>query len=187
MRISELIDELEETETYKKFKDKNPSTFFSAGFFILDLESKTEKIQLDFFLPKQNRACPNQSKSQISEGRVCPNQSKSQISEGRIASFEYPFKEPKIYDEEIKPMQPQTTEIKIDIDDLESTCKKIIKENNSLIIFTKIIAILKDNQWNLTCMDDMLGIVRIKLNAITGELIDFNKGSLMDMMKVEKK
>ncbi len=173
MKISELISELKETEYYKKFKDENPSAFFTAGFFILNTKEKTEEIQLDFFLPKQNR--------------VCPNQSKSQISEGKIAAFEHPFKKPKIFDEEIKPMQPQTTEIKIDLDDLEQTCKTIIKENNSLIIFTKIIAILKDNQWNLTCMDDMLEIVRIKLDAITGELIEFNKGSLIDMMGIKKK
>ena len=184
MKISELINELEATENYRKFKKKNPSTFFATGFFILNTKEKTKEIQLDFFIPKQNR--------------VCPNQSKSQISEGKIAAFEYPFtpntercteqcKEQKIFDEKIKPMQPQTTEIKIDLDDLEQTCRTIIKENNSLIIFTKIIAILKDNQWNLTCMDDMLGIVRIKLDAITEKLIEFNKGSLMDMMGVQKK
>ncbi len=159
MKIHDLIEELEDSTDYKKFKSENPSSFFAAGFFIINTKTKTKEIQLDFFLPEQ----------------------------GRITAFEYPFKEPKIFDEKIKPIQPQTTEIKIDIDDLESTCKKIITENNSPIIFTKIIAILRDNQWNLTCMDDMLGIVRIKLDAITGELIDFNKGSLMDFMGIKKK
>ena len=158
MKVQDLIEELQETECYKKFKSKNPSAFFSAGFFILDLKSKTETIQLDFFLPKQNR----------------------------ITAFEYPFHELKVFDEEVQQMQPQTTDIKIDIDDLELICETTIKENNSLIVPTKLIAILKDNQWNLTCMDDMLGIVRIKLNAITGEQIEFNKGSLMDFMGIKK-
>ncbi|MEA3248246.1 MAG: hypothetical protein U9Q73_00915 [Nanoarchaeota archaeon] len=173
MKISELIKELEETETYKKFKEKSPQAFFAAGFFIINTKTKTEEIQLDFFLPEQKRACPNQSKSQISEGK--------------IAAFEYPFKEPKIFDEKIRPMQPQTTEIKIDLENLEPVCKKIIKKNNSSIIPTKIIAILKDNQWNLTGMDNMLGIVRIKLDAMTGEQIEFSKGSLMDFMGIRKK
>ena len=98
MKISELINELEATENYRKFKKKNPSTFFATGFFILNTKEKTKEIQLDFFIPKQNR--------------VCPNQSKSQISEGKIAAFEYPFtpntercteqcKEQKIFDEKI--------------------------------------------------------------------------------------
>ena len=172
MKVQDLFNELQEKKCYKNFKSENPSAFFSAGFFVLDLKQKTETIQLDFFLPEQNRDCPNQIKPQISEGR--------------IAAFEYPFKEPKIFDEEIKQMQSQTTDIKIDIDDLEPTCKTIIKENNSSVIPTKIIAILKDNQWNLTCMDDVLGIIRIKIDAISGETLDFNKGSLMDFMGIKK-
>ena len=158
MKVQDLLEELKEKECYKKFKSENPSTFFSAGFFILDLKQKSETIQLDFFLPEQNK----------------------------IVAFEHPFKEPKIFDEKIKQMQFQTTDIKVDIDDLEPICKTIIKENNLLIIPTKIIAILKDNQWNLTCMDDILGIVRIKLNAVTGEQVEFKKGSLMDMMGIKK-
>ena len=173
MKIQDLLDELQETEGYKKFKSDNQSAFFSAGFLVMDLKEKTETIQLDFFLPEKNRDCPNQIKSYIGEGK--------------IAAFEHPFAEPKIFDEEIKQMQPQSAEIKIDIDDLESTCKTIIKENNSAIVPTKIIAILRDNQWNLTCMDDMLGIVQIKIDAITGEQADFKKGSLMDFMGIKKK
>ena len=158
MKVQDLLEELEYSDFFKKFKSDNPSAFFSAGFFIMNLKEKTETIQLDFFLPEKNK----------------------------IVAFEHPFKEPKIFDEEIKQIQPQTTDIKIDLDDLESSCKTIVQENNSLIITTKIIAILKDNQWNLTCMDDMLGIVRIKLDALSGEQIDFNKGSLMDIMGIKK-
>ena len=169
MKVQNLLEELQETQNYKNYKSQNPETFFAAAFLILDLEQKTEQIQLDFFLPSQSK----------------------------VAAFEHPFapadagythgcKEPKIHDDEIKQMQPQSTEIKIDIDDLEPTAKKLIKENESQIVPTKIIAILKENQWNLTCMDNSLGIVRIKLDAITGEQIEFNKGSLMDFMGIRK-
>ena len=173
MKVQDLLDELQEKECYRKFKSENPLAFFSAGFFILDLKEKVETIQLDFFLPEQNRDCPNQIKPQTSEGK--------------IVAFEHPFKEPKIFDENVKQMQHQTTDIKIDIDDLELTCKTIIKENNSSIVPTKIIAILKDDQWNLTCMDDMLGIVQIKINCMTGEQIEFKKGSLMDFASIRQK
>jgi len=159
MKVKNLLEELKEKECYKKFMKGNPSAFFSAAFLIIDLKQKTETIQLDFFLPEQKK----------------------------ITAFEYPFIKAKIFDEEMKSMTTQTTEIKIDIDDLESICKEIIKNNDSLIVPTKIIAILRNNQWNLTCMDDMLGIVRIKINAINGEQIDFSKGSLMDFMGIKKK
>lgn len=171
MKVQDLIQELEETKHYLLFKEQNPETFFAAAFLILDTESKTEQIQLDYFLPSSNK----------------------------IAAFCHPFTEPKIHDniisvqagktEPITPtlMQTQTTEIKIDIDDLEKTSNKLIKENNSGIKPTKIIAILKDDTWNLTCMDNALGIVRLKINAITEELLNFNKGSLMDFMGAKKK
>ncbi len=94
---------------------------------------------------------------------------------------------PKILNDKVKTMIPQSPKIKININEIEAICNKTIKENGSSIKPTKIIAILKDNQWNLTCMDNALGIIRIKLNAITGEIQDFNKGSLMDFMGIKKK
>ena len=171
MKVQDLIKELEATSQFKTFQKEHSHTFFVAAFLILDLKNKTEQIQLDYFIPATNQ----------------------------IAAFSHPFTEPKIHDDIIsvekgktkgkKPTQmtPQTTKIKIDIDDLEPECKKLIDENNSLLIPTKIIAILKDDQWNLTLMDDMLGIVRIKINPISKELIEFNKGSLMNFMGIKKK
>jgi len=158
MEIQDLLSELQETQHYKDFKTQYPEAFFAAAFFILDPERENEKIQLDFFLPKHNK----------------------------IAAFEHPFTEPKIYEDEIKEMNPQSTELKIDVEDIEPTCKRITEENKSNITPTKIIAILRDNKWNLTCMDNALGIIRIKLDAKSGEQAEFNKGSLMDFMGIKK-
>ena len=159
MKVKDLVQELEDKDCYKNFKEKYPDLFFSAGFFILDLQEKSEQLQLDYFLP----------------------------NEQKLAAFEFPFGEPKIHDDEIEKATSQTLEIKIDIDDLENKSLEIIKENESDLKPTKIISILKDDVWNLTCMNDVLGIVRIKINAVTGELIDFSKGSLMDFMGIKKK
>ncbi len=169
MKIQNFIGELRNEEVYKSFKLENPSSFFAAGFFILDLENDKNQIQIDFFLPEQNK----------------------------IASFELQFLQDesgkerrvwmlKIFKDEVKNMDLQSTDIKIDLDDLRKISEDIIKENGAVIIPTKIIAILKNNEWNLTCMNDALGIVRIKLDAVTGEKIDFSKGSLMDFMGVKK-
>ncbi|NPE26751.1 hypothetical protein HNV12_01975 [Methanococcoides sp. SA1] len=170
MKVQDLINELQATEHYLCFKEQNKDPYFAAAFLILDLEKKTEQIQLDYFLPSENK----------------------------IVAFAHPWEQPKIHDNiisvqegktepaEVKPMAKQTTQIKIDIDDLEEKSNQLIKENNSQIKPTKIIAILKDDLWNLTCMDNALGIVRIKISPITEELIDFNKGSLMDFMGMKK-
>ncbi|MCK4649624.1 hypothetical protein KAT36_00165 [Candidatus Pacearchaeota archaeon] len=169
MKLQNLLQELQETSHYEAFQKQNPDSFFAAAFLILDTENKIpqnpedipsdqKQIQLDFFIPSQNK----------------------------IASFPHLSSEPKIHDDKIENMQLQTLKIKIDINDIEPTCKQIIKENNSAISPTKIIAILRDNQWNLTCMDNALGIIRIKIDAISGETLDYNKGSLMDFMGIKK-
>jgi hypothetical protein len=170
MKVQDLLEELEEKKEYKEFKKEHPDSYFSAAFLILDLEKNTEEIQLDFYLPTLNK----------------------------IAAFEFPFSKPKIHEEIISiqnkktvptkptPMKRQTTSIKIDIDDLEKKSTELIEIYNSNIKPKKIIAILMKDIWNLTCMDNMLGIVRIKINAITEELLDFNKGGLMDFMGIRK-
>jgi hypothetical protein len=158
MKVGDLLNEVQESEGYRKFKSENPDAFFSAGFFILNLKDGSESIQMDFFIP----------------------------SKKKIAAFEFPFGEAKIFEEEVLTMMEQGVEVKYNIDDLESVCRKIIRENDSAVNPTKIIAILKDGLWNLTCMDDALGIVRIKLDAVSGDLFNFDKGSLMDFMGVKK-
>jgi len=108
--------------------------------------------------------------------------------ENKIAGFEFPFfgcKE-KVFDDEIKGMQEQSTELEIDIDNLEAEINKILKGHDSLLKPTRIIAILRDNIWNVTVMDNMLGILRIKVNAKTAEELSFDKGSLMDFMGIKK-
>lgn len=171
MKIKDLTIELEDNSHFQKFKNENPDAYFCAAFLILNLDKKSEQIQLDYYIPKENK----------------------------IAAFEFPFNEPKIHEElistkdgettgkKIEQLPKQTLNLKIDIDDLPSISKETILENESQIKPTKIIAILKENIWNLTCMDNMLGIVRIKINAISGEVENFSKGSLMDFMGIRKK
>ena len=159
MKLNQLLQELKETEIYKNFLEENPEAFFAVGFFILDLEKETETFQLDFFIPEKKQ----------------------------ITSFEFPFKKAKTHEDKIENLAEQSCEIKIDLDDLKSEVKKRIAENNSSIIPTKIIATISKNQWNLTCMDNALGIVQLKINSKTGEQDSFNKGSLMDFMGIQKK
>ena len=162
MKVSQLVEELQDSTPYKTFIEQNPDAYFCAAFLILDLTNKTEKIQLDYLIPKENH----------------------------IAAFEFPFNNelnPKIHKDKISQMKPQSTELKVDIDNLEQKVKEVISNNESSIRPTKIIAILSNNTWNLTCMNDHLGIVQIKLDATSEEKIEeFKKGSLMDFMGFKK-
>jgi hypothetical protein len=158
MKLQEILEELKETVHYKNFISKNPDAFFCAGFFIFDIKNSDEQIQLDFFIPKLKK----------------------------IASFEFPFAAAKIHDDPIQENSPQDPAIKIDIDDVIAFSKKTIAIHESRLSPTKIIAVLQKGSWNLTCMDEALGIIRIKVDATTEEELSFDKGSLMDFMGIQK-
>ena len=159
MKLLDLIKELESSSSYKDFISKNPSAYICAGFFILDLKNKKDQIQLDVFLPEKKK----------------------------IAAFESPFSEPKVFDEEVPAIKKLDTEIKVDIDELEDKCEEILKENKTSLMLGKIIAILKEDVWTLTCMNETLGMANIKIDSKTGKVLSFRKGSLMEFVSSEKK
>jgi len=168
MKIQDLYEELKEKPFFQKFQSDNPESFLYAGFFVLDLEQDCEKIQLDIYNKKENR----------------------------IEIVEFPFETIKVQENmlpgmEEKPIVPEemkelNLDLKVDIDDLKERSKEIINANEASTRPTKIIAVIKDNEWNLTCMDNALGVVNMKINAKTGEEISFKKSSLMDIVKIKK-
>jgi len=156
MRLSVLIQELRDSLHYKQFISKHPDAYFATALLILDLKSNSHQIQLDFFLPQENK----------------------------LASFEFPTWVLKVHDDQICNLTKQSSTLKIDINELEPMVKKILKDHTSPLAVQKIIAVIKENVWNLTCMDDMLGIVRMKINANTGEEVSFSKGSISEVAQV---
>ncbi len=102
-------------------------------------------------------------------------------NEKKIASFEYPFASYQVHEDEILQSGEITNlDIKIDIMDLfgfveEKTSKK----------FNKVIAILKDDIWNVTCLLG-LDMQRLKFCPYTGEIKEESKGMLSDFIKMKK-
>jgi len=52
-----LLEKLENSEEFKKFKKENPKTYLCSGFFMIDLENKTpeNKYHFDFFIPSSKK------------------------------------------------------------------------------------------------------------------------------------
>jgi hypothetical protein len=158
MKIKQLLEELEKTGGYKDFKKKYPQSFFMAGFFVIDFVTKNQ-YQLDFFIPELEK----------------------------IASFEWPFGNAKIHEDKIENVKKLDENLKIDFDDLIGEVEKLTSKEKMSFKLEKIIAILKDNEWNLTCMSSNLGMLRIGIDSLTGEVKKFEKLSLMDIMHIKKK
>ena len=160
MKLTEMLKELEEKPFFREFKKENPKSFLCAGFFIFDKENNKNQHQLDFFNPSKNQ----------------------------IISFEHPFENLKIHEDKIESQEKlELKNVLLDIEDLKEITEELVKKNEIKSKTNKIIAVLSQRIWNITCIQSDLSILRIKINAETKEQIVFEKQSLLDFVKVCKK
>jgi hypothetical protein len=160
MKISELFKRLEKEDFYKDFKNENPTSYFAAMLCILTKnENEGDKIQIDFFMPDKKQ----------------------------VAISEYPFICMTYPEEKIESMTSLSETSSFDLTDLWDIVERAKKHNNSTHNTNKIIGVLKDDKWTLTCLDNTMGMIKIILDGKTGKIDKFEKGSLADMMRIGKK
>jgi hypothetical protein len=159
-----------DSAVFKKFIKENPNAELIAGFFILDFLSNDNKDSIDYKIIETD------------SNKVCTfelNKNKEVI-----------MKQDKLIDTEA-PTQPKLTqikpEVKIDLNEITSIAEKKAEENKITAKFHKIIAVLQNHEnqliWNLTCMLDQLIILHILISSETGEVIKFERKSMMDFIK----
>ena len=159
MELQGLVEELKKTIYFENFINQYPEAYLAAGFFIIE-DNEENKYQLDFFIPAHQK----------------------------IAAFEWPLDKPaKIYEDKIERAEKIARPLKVDLDNLKNKIKEVIKDCKINFQPSKIIAILKDNNWNITCMSSSLNILKICMSARTGEVTKCDKASLMDVMSITKK
>jgi hypothetical protein len=159
MKIYELIKRLEKEDFYQDFKRENPTFYFSAMLCILTKnELEGDKIQMDFFMPDKKQ----------------------------VAISEYPFICMTYPEEKIENMVKLDENSAFDLTDLWEIVEKTKKDNNSSHDTRKIIGVLKDSKWTLTCLDNTMGMIKIIVNE-KGKVEKFEKVALTDFMGMKKK
>jgi hypothetical protein len=156
-----LLERLKQKPGYEKFMKDNKDAFLYALFCILsNNEKEGDKVQFDFFVP----------------------------STKKVAYSEYPFDEIKVQNQEanVDSKVLELEKLKIDTEDLWKIVEKIQLENEDQSIITKIIGVLRGEQWELTCTTATIDMIRIKVNAITGECISYKKENLSNLIQIKK-
>ncbi len=159
MKLNDLLKELYEKDFYLEFARNYRDMFLSAGFFVFDIDENKIKTQLDFFIPSLNK----------------------------IAIVEHPFNEIKLQNDEIRDARQLNENLKVDIDEIVDRVLDLQRKNNNSMRISKIIGILKDDIWNLTCMSSAMDILKIQVNSLTGICEKFEKANLMDYIDIRKK
>jgi len=166
MNFSQTLEAIEKSQEFKDFEKQHKDAYLCAGFFVLDFEQNTNQQQLDYSLKDRKIFT-----FVLSENEIAVNE--AETIEGK------------------KQKLPELSkEIKIDVEDLKEVVEKRIEEEGIHTKINKIIAILQKHEdkqiWNLTCMTEGFGILQVHIDAISGEILKFEKRSLFDFVKKVK-
>lgn len=162
MKALDFLKRLEGKDFFKEFKKENTDAYLCAIFCILNKEeTEGDKINLDFFIP----------------------------SKKKIAFSESPFNEICFSADEGKEYLElkSLAEIKIDLEDLWEAVERVKNEKNIQHNTGKIIGVLTNNEWSLTCLSPSMELLKLRLNPLTREIVSFKKESLGDMIRIGKK
>ena len=162
MKFDHYLKRVEESSEFKKFKQENPKAYLCAGFFVLDFDEEKNSNQIDYILPN-----------------------------GKIATFVLDGGvKIKISDIAIKgktDLKEINQESQLDIERLKGIVEDEMKNRTVTEDVKKIIAILQVYNgkliWNLNCLLAGLGILQIHIDDKDGNILKFEKHSLLDFMR----
>jgi len=164
MTFAQTYSTITESKTFQNFKKQHSTAELVAGFFILDFISNDTKNSLDY-----------KCEDKIFTFSLNQNNEITLTEDKLIETSTHP---------PLTKIQPTTN---VELDQLKSISETKASENNIHSNFNKIIAVLQNHNsqqvWNLTCMLDQLQILHILIDSNTGEIIKFEKKSMMDFIK----
>lgn len=171
MKISKLIQALEKSKTFKEFKKtkEGKNAFLCAAFIILNIKQNSFENSLDFRDEKNIFTFKLASDSEVimQKEEILP--SRKQL-------------------EEIK--ESVIKKIKIEPEDLREIVENQIEEKKIIGNLEEVIAVLQSQEdklvWNLTCIVSGFVILSVQIDALSGELLKFEKKNLLDFVSIKK-
>ena len=168
MDIKPALKKLEDDKDFKKWQNKNKGTYFSYAFKIPQ-EMKEDEWQLGFYNPKSDKI----TTFVIAGGNV------------NMRPEEDVFK------------REETKINKVDIDKIKLSFDSVIKEANEFQQKNfpkdrsiKTIAILQNlselgNIWNITYVTEAFNTLNIKIDALSGKILEHNLTSIFSFRQKE--
>jgi hypothetical protein len=161
MKIGPYVEKLEKSHEYKEFHKKHKDAFMAAGFFVLDLETKKNLHQLDFYVPKEKKIAAFTLDSGI----------KVQLLE--------------TFNEKVP--EKLNLEVKTDLDALYGILEDEMKNRGITEQVKKIVAVLQNIEgktlWNLNCVLSGMEILRAHVDDDTQSVLKMEKFSMMELIK----
>lgn len=168
MNLQFYLEKLMSSDEFQKFIKENPDAFFCSGFFSIDETGKEKDQQhLDYFIPSINKMFSFQLEEDIIKLNSVENFGKDFI--------------PVLIQENID----------FDFSRMKEMVVEEMKKNEIKNKIQKMIFSLQDRDGKAfligTIFISGLGLLKVKLDLVKNEIIEFEKKSFFDMMKIIKK
>lgn len=164
MNFKYYLRNLQENSDYKKFMRENPEAFLSSGFFTIDKDGNDNKQHLDFFIPNVKKMVSFQMEQ-----------------DGKMTTMG-------LFDEKIP--EKISLDFDLDFEEIENKVKgKMLVHGINNRIQKFIFSLQKVNGEDIlagTVFLSMFGLLKVSFSAKNLEIVDFEKKSFFDMMKVFK-
>jgi len=165
MKLQFYEEKLESSDVHKKFKKENSKAYLCSAFIVVDKEGKDNKMHLDYFIPETKEMVSFHLNDEI---------------------VKVPLE---TYDD--KTPEKISLDDSLSLEEIEKIIEEKMKAENLSNKIQKIILSLQklggEDILAGTVFISMLGMIKIRINAKSKDIIDFEKKSLMDIMNVLKR
>jgi hypothetical protein len=162
-----LLEKLENSEEYKKFMKENNEAYLCSAFFIIDFETQPpeNKYHFDYYLPSNKKTFSFELEGEI-----------------KLTELER-------FDEKV--LEKVSTRTHFDFDEIYDKISKEMENNKISNKIQKMIFSLQnfENKDMLfgTIMLSGLSLIKMTFDPTEDKIVDFEKKSFFDMMKIIKK
>jgi len=161
MKIQPLIERLETSEAYKKFKTENKDSFLVAGFFVLDYETGQNINQIDYFIPSQKKVAAFTMNEEIAVQIL------------------------KTMNDKIPETLPVQTNI--DLDSIKGILEDEMKNRNITEELKKVIAVIQmidgKKVWILNCIMSGMEILKAHIDDESKTILKMETASVLEYIK----
>ncbi len=163
MNIQFYIEKLQCFGEYKKFVKENPKAFPCSAFFVFDKSGKNDKQHFDFYNPEEKKIIS----FQLENRQLSPADSFDVVPEKIDFDVNFDFKD-----------LEKAVEEKMKAEGIKNKIQKYLlsfqkKNGRDFLIGTVFIS--------------MLGMLKVCYDIKKKDLLEFEKKSFFDIMKVKKK
>ncbi len=161
MKIQPYIDKLSSSKAFHAFKEKNPNSYLSAGFFVLDFEHENNVHQIDYYNPEDKKIITFTLDNEI------------QVKDGEKLNDKVPEK--------------INGSINLDLDILKGILEDEMKNHTITTKIQKIIAVVQNIEgkkvWNINCITTDMGLIKAHIDDETHAILKFEKINLFDVVR----